>query len=162
TSTINWADGITTLGTIVPGVLGAFNVVGTHTYEEGTYAASVTIRDTGGAQASVVSTFTVNDQVLTPAAVPTPIAAIEGEKFSGSVGTFTDANPLGTVSDFSVTIAWGDGSSSPGTVAQQADGSFVVHGSHTYAQETAAGSPLPVVVTVRDVGGQMATINTTA
>ena len=47
TATITWGDGVTTLGTVVPGTPGLFNVVGTHTFEEGTYTVSVVIADAG-------------------------------------------------------------------------------------------------------------------
>ena len=34
------------------------------------------------------------------------------------VGTFTDANPFGLTTDFTVSIKWGDGTTSAGTVSQ--------------------------------------------
>ena len=70
-----------------------------------------------------------------------------------TVATFTDANPNATVSDFTATITWGDGSTSAGTVVATGNG-FAVNGAHTYADEgsylaawrsltTAAAPPTP-------------------
>jgi hypothetical protein len=162
TATINWADGTSSLGTISAGLFGSFDVSGTHTYDEGTYPASVTIRDNGGAVATVTSTFSIADAPLTPAAASSPLTATEAVPFSATVGAFTDANPLSTTTDFTATIDWGDGTSSPGTIKKLADSSYIVIGTHLYAEETAAGAPLPVSVTVLDVGGQTATLDNTA
>src|SRR5207247_1244098 len=65
-----------------------------------------------------------------------------------TVATFSDANPGDHTSDFTVTIHWGDSSSSPGTVSF-AGGVYSVTGSHTYADE---GS-FTVAVDIADIGG---------
>ena len=70
TATITWGDGVTTLGTVVPGTPGLFNVVGTHTFEEGTYTVSVVIADSGGSTTTAVSTFDVLDAPLLVAPIP--------------------------------------------------------------------------------------------
>ncbi len=49
----------------------------------------------------------VTDAALS--ATATPVSATQGTSFSGTVATFTDANPLSKASDFTATIAWGDG-----------------------------------------------------
>src|SRR5439155_14462224 len=99
-------------------VCGSYTVTGSHTYgEEGRFAVSVSIVDDGGSTASAGLTATVADAALsaTPGA---PISATEGAS-TGSVvvATFSDANPGDHTSDFTVTIHWGDSSSSPGTVS---------------------------------------------
>jgi len=68
-----------------------------------------------------------------------------------------DADPIGTLSDFSASINWGDGTTSAGTVSQPggAGTAFAVAGTHTY---TTAGTDT-VVVTVSDIGGQTAAVS---
>jgi hypothetical protein len=56
----------------------------------------------------------------------------EGQGFSGTVATFTDAGSSAAASAYSATIAWGDGSTSAGSLTGSA-GSYTVAGSHTYA-----------------------------
>jgi hypothetical protein len=98
----------------------------------------------------------VADAALTPTG--STIAASEGLAFSGSVASFTDADPNGTAGDYMVTIDWGDGSTPTiGTIASVGAG-FVVNGSHSYAEE---GS-YPVTVAIMDQGGSKATANSTA
>ena len=77
--------------------------------------------------------------------------------FQGTVATFTDADPGGTVSDYTATIDWGDGSPlDQGTISAQGSG-FVVTGSHTYTQ---AGSPT-ITVQITDAGGATASTTST-
>ncbi len=53
---------------------------------------------------------------------------------SVTMATFTDEDTTPTLSDFSATIDWGDGSEpSTGTVASGATSGFIVTGTHTYA-----------------------------
>jgi N-acetylneuraminic acid mutarotase len=81
-----------------------------------------------------------------------------GVPFSNVVGFFTDADPGAVPSDYTATISWGDGTSSPGTVAYSGVGTlFYVFGSHTYAVE---GQYL-LGLTVADQGGA-ASVNDTA
>src|SRR5207245_2313985 len=93
----------------------------------------------------------ISDQAI--AATATNISATEGKPFSGTAATFTDAaSPSGTLSDFSASIDWGDGTSTAGTITG-AGGSYSVSGSHTYAS---TGS-FTITTTITDVGGKMAT-----
>jgi uncharacterized protein (TIGR03118 family) len=89
---------------------------------------------------------------------PVAVSATAGTAFSGAVGSFADADPQGTVKDYTATITWGDGHSSAGTVSANQDGTFGVHGSHTYA---AAGT-YAVSVLVKDQGGSQVTLSATA
>src|SRR5713226_5364804 len=75
-----------------------------------------------------------------------PIAGTEGIGFNGVVATFTDTDADATVNNFTTSIAWGDGTTSAGTV-QTTDTGFQVTGSHTYADE---GAP-SVTVTINDI-----------
>jgi YD repeat-containing protein len=74
--------------------------------------------------------------------------------FSGTVGTFTDADPGGTTTDYTAIIDWGDGSvPSPGSVLPQSGGGFSVQGNHIYP----ATGNYTVGITVSDGGGASAT-----
>ena len=81
-------------------------------------------------------------KVAAPALATQPV---EGTPWSGTVTTFTDQGSISPASEFTALVNWGDGTSSPGTVTG-ASGSYVVSGSHTYAEE---GTDAPTV-TVTD------------
>jgi virginiamycin B lyase len=51
-----------------------------------------------------------------------------------TVATFADADPNARPRDYAVTINWGDGSVSPGSVRRAGDGTFEVRGAHAYAK----------------------------
>src|SRR5207302_9223172 len=121
--------------------------------EEGTHGVTVVISDKGGGQATVTSEVMVGDAALT--ASGGSISAKEGASFAGQVATFSDADRNGALSDYTATITWGDGQSSTGTISLGAGGTFVVSGSHAYADE---GS-YTVSVQIADAGG--ASISTT-
>ncbi len=81
------------------------------------------------------------------AATGTNFSATEGASFSGTVATFTDPDTSATASEYTATIAWGDGSNSSGTIAGPVGGPFTVSGTHTYLEEGAYA----VAVTIIDV-----------
>ena len=158
-ATIAWGDGTTTAGTIT-GASGSFTVSGQHTYaDEGSFTDTVTVTEIGGgATASGSGTATVTEaDVLS--GTPRTFTALANVPFTGAVATFTDADTANVASDFTATINWGDGTTTPGTVAGGA-GSFTVSGTHTYA---ASGS-YAVTVTLADdaPGTATATVTSTA
>jgi PKD repeat protein len=156
-ATVDWGDGTTSTGTI-SGTSGNFTVSADHTYaEEGAYTVKVTITDVDNTPntATTSNTATVADAALTAAG--TAVTAVEGASASHTVATFTDANPGGTVSDFTATINWGDGSTSSGTVSGSG-GNFTVTGTHAYAEE----GTYTVTVSIKDVGGSTASATDTA
>jgi streptogramin lyase len=116
--------------------------------EEG--SASLTVVNSDGTTSPAVA-FTVRDNVLTLSGVG--VITTTGLAFSGTVAVFTDADPNGSVGDYSATITWGAGRSSPGTVTTNAGGSFNVGGANTYAAE----GRYNVRVTITDRGGSQAT-----
>jgi hypothetical protein len=62
-----------------------------------------------------------------------PFAAAKGQSFRGAVAEFTPDSGT-TLTDYSATILWGDGSSSAGSLS--ASGTlYQVSGTHTYAGE---------------------------
>src|SRR5262249_46404585 len=75
-----------------------------------------------------------------------------GHEFTATVATFSDANPNGTAAEFSAAIAWGDGTTSAGTVTANATGGFAVDGTHTYANVR----PYELTVTITSLHGASA------
>ena len=129
--------------------------------EEGIYPVTISIQDIDSPGSPIVGATlaTVADA---------PLTGINGGTINGTEGTaigpqpiatFTDANPLGTVSDFTATIDWGDGSpQSPGQITQtgataMSSGLFTVSGNHTYANPS-TGAGYPVTIYVKDQGGK--------
>ena len=168
-ASISWGDGSpASLGTITKS--GAtYTVSGIHTYPEHTtgtpYTIRVNVTDLGGATATHTTAITVTDAALSgPTAIT--VTAAEGQVLTNvPLGTFLDGNPSGSVSDFTVSINWGDGvTNDPGAVilvgGTASNAKFAVSGSHQYT--SASGSPYAVTVSVTDDGGSTTTINTAA
>jgi hypothetical protein len=147
TATIDWGDSSpATVGTVSGGA-GSFTVTGSHQYaEEGTPTVTVTVNDDGGSTTGASGSAIVNDAPLSSTCA---IAANSPQAFSGATLTFTDANPGGTLSDFTATIDWGDSHVTSGAVSGPSAGVFTVSGSHTYAST----GYFDVTTTVNDVGG---------
>jgi hypothetical protein len=152
TASINWGDGTITPG-VITGGSGTFTISGAHSFaEEGTTPISVTIADVapGTATDTITSTLTILDAPLT--ASPVAVHGTQGAPLTNvDVATFTDADPLGTVTDYIATIDWGDGTPvTAGTIVEDAAGTFHVQGSHTYAEEKA--TPYSIAVSITDNG----------
>ena len=145
-ATINWGDGTPTSAGVSDNATG---VKGTHTYaDEGTYNGTVSYTCSqfdGTATASFQAT--VQDAPLT--GVGRNVSGTAGQSLTTMVAHIIDANPGAGASDFAAQITWGDGTSSPGSVAAAAGGGFDVTGTHTY---NAAGN-YPVNTSIADVGG---------
>jgi hypothetical protein len=155
-ATIAWGDGSTTAGTVT-GSNGVFSVSGAsgHVYAaEGKFVTNVTVTNAAdGVTTALTGAVTSTDaDVFTPGAAQ-GIAATAGLAFNGTVATFTDSYTANTASDLTATIAWGDGTSSAGTVTD-VNGSISVSGSHTYAKPGIDA----VSVTLNDTDGTAAAI----
>jgi hypothetical protein len=121
--------------------------MGVHTYaEEGTYATTVTVTDAGSPRGGGMSTAMVLDAPIS--LTPQPLSGSAGAQTSGVVAALSDAGGLGPPSQYTGTIAWGDGQSSVATIAANGD----VTGAHTYVSP---GS-YTATVNVADDGGQSA------
>jgi photosystem II stability/assembly factor-like uncharacterized protein/PKD repeat protein len=157
TAKIDWGDGRSSAGAVVYDPSSQlYSVSGSETYQHaGTYTVKVTVVDAGGQSASVTETITVADAPLT--GTPVTLNSVEGATFGGTAATFTDANPFAALTDFSATINWGDGTTTPGTLKKSGVGAFGVTGVHVYAEE----GTYNVNVTVNDVGGSTTTIAST-
>lgn len=128
---IAWGDGATTAGTVT-GTPDGYTVTGSHAYAEaaGTLPVIVFIQDSVGSRTTVTGTASVAEAPLTPQGAT--ITAAYGTTFTGTVASFSDANPLSHPADFTATLDWGDGQTSAGTIAE-GNGTYNVTGSHTYA-----------------------------
>ena len=156
-----------------------FTITAPHMYaEEGVYAYTVTVHDAGGATTIISGTAIIADATLTASPTQPTVDTIEAGVFpvpqfgkpvflNQPVASFTDANLVAPVSDFTATIDWGDGTPlSAGTITQPAGvgNAFVVTGSHTYADSGVNGGTgtYPIQVFVVDVGGSRLTLTNIA
>ncbi len=150
---IAWGDGLTGTGTVVGQSLDTAGaavdtVAGAHVFTTaGVYTA--TVQHDFGTATGVIS---IADASLTA----TPISAqalTAGQAFSGTVATFTDADPDANVSLYTATVNWGDETAaSSATITTATGGGFTVSASHTYAD---AGD-FTATVTIDDKGGATA------
>jgi hypothetical protein len=88
---------------------------------------------------SIPGALTITSLSVTPAA-SAPTARLAAQ--------FTDADPLGSVSNYTVHIAWGDGKVTSGTVTA-VGGGFAVAASHRYSHT----GKRTVTITIDDSGG---------
>jgi hypothetical protein len=162
TAAVNWGDGSTTQGTIVPTGAGAYTVDGAHTYgTAGPFSVTVTVTRLAFAQQATASTAAVVNGALT--AVPAQgVTATAGQPFSATLATVVDAQAGSNApspTNYTAKVFWGDGSSSPGalvTVTPTATGAspyVALVGTHTYPS---AGRFTITVVVARVATGQTA------
>jgi hypothetical protein len=157
TAAIDWGDGSTSSGIIFGDATDGFDIVDPRAYaEEGKYSLKVQVLDNFGSTATTTEQVQVLDAPLTPS--PITLNPTEQTGFTGRVGSFTDSNPFAKASDFNISIDWGNGHTSAGTVVADNNGGFDVLGSNTYSEE---GS-FQVKVSVRDVGGSSTNMTSTA
>jgi HYR domain len=148
TATITWGDGSSSTVSVTPNPDSSYSVSGSHTYaEEGSYALSVSVKDSGSLSATGNGSATVADAALS---LTHFVAGPLKHLYAGVVATFTDADPNGTVSDYTATVTWGDGSTSTVNVYKNPLGQgFVLAGLHHYAKT----GTYTVTLTVSDSGG---------
>src|SRR5712691_1849097 len=88
-----------------------------------------------------------------PVAASTPTAVIKGNTVALAT-TFTDADSNGTVSDYTASINWGDGTTSAAITGTNPSGSgFTAVKSHKYGRH----GTYTVKVTIKDAGGSSIT-----
>jgi Big-like domain-containing protein len=134
----------------VPTVAG-INLIGmAHAVKPGT--TTITATD-GSVSGSTSLTVTTPDKPLTITSI-----SAGSYKLDAIAGvTFTDADPNGTLAQYSATIAWGDHSMpSAAAVSKNPSGGFAAGGSHHYAKS----GVYTITVTVKDVGGATASRST--
>ena len=154
TVAITWGDGSTENVSLAAGTTSTSR---THTYlETGTYTVAVTVTDAGGMSVAGGTTVTaVNVGPSLASLVLTPSSVTDHQTLTVS-GTFSDP---GTADTFTLTVAWGDGSTSTDSLVA---GARSFSASHEYA--TAGMYDLIVTVTDRDngAGTQVASVAVTA
>ncbi|HEX7378149.1 MAG TPA: hypothetical protein VF278_13610, partial [Pirellulales bacterium] len=162
-ASIQWGDGTSaSAGTVSgPDAGGVFTVTGSHVYAEETATAatiSVVLHRPGPADSTVTDAISVADAAIN-ATASAPGSATEGSTFSGTLATFTDANPNASTADFTADVDWGDHSTVIAGRPQisESNGTFTVTSSHVYAEE----GGYTATVTITDVGGATATANPT-
>lgn len=138
-ATINWGNA-TLPGVITVDPGGGFDVSGTYTFAiDGSAPTApwpvpdrvqVTITNALGNVAQATSpVYTNNPPVV---GISVPIQATAGQVFSGSVAQFAEVG-LNNLSIYSATIHWGDGHTTDGVLAPNADGGLDVSGTSTFA-----------------------------
>ena len=105
----------------------------------------------------------IDDLSLDNGAAPLAVSgrtfgAVAGSPFSGTVAHIADGDPTAAAGDYNVSIGWGDGQSSMGSVSTAPGGGFDVSGGHAYGS---VGSDA-VTVTATKVNGRTATGHSTA
>ena len=148
-ATILWGDGQSSIGVVgFDASAGVYTVSGGHTYQAvGIYPLEVTLRAGGIVSASARGIATVEDAPLSVSGVGLVFTA--GQGYSGVVAKVVDGDPSATSSDFGVTIQWGDGTVSAGTLTPNAAGNFFASGDHTFSTV----GTFKVVVSVTDQNG---------
>ena len=158
-ATVDWGDGsaVDTSTTIVDLGNGSYGIKASHTYaEEGDYVVNIQVTGPGTHIGGASSSLTVSDAPLTP--TPASLTTVVGTDLTGTIGSFIDGNPTAPISDFTVSIDWGDGAVTDGAaVATATPGQFDIQSDHIYL----AVGTYPVAITVTDVGGSATAIDST-
>jgi hypothetical protein len=165
TATVTWGDGavdtITSAGGGITESGGTFAVNGSHTYTQaGTYPFTVSISDGAGTQVSQSGTATV---VASPVNVTNSetITTVQGQFVANAlIATFSNGTP-GSVTNFTASVAWGDGTTSPGSITYNATtGLYGVVASKPNPYSTPGTAT--ITVTIARNGSSVATIQSTA
>lgn len=160
TVSVAWGDGNTTLAT-VDRTTRTFTA--THRYidnptgaPDGSYVISATVTDTAGATGSAATLQEVDNvaPVLSALALSTPRVTA-----GGSVTLSATVIDPGSRDSESVSVDWGDGTTSAATVNRV---TRAVSATHSYAGSATAGASAPYVIaaTVTDNSGAMTTADT--
>jgi hypothetical protein len=151
-ATIDWGDGSTS--SYLPAV--ATTIDGSHTYTNaGSYPIEVEVSDLDGVT-RIHGTAAVADAPLT--ANGTSFAVAKKTAFTETVATLVDGNPFASAWEFTASISWGDGGSSPGTISALPEGGFAVTGSHRYDSK----GTFPVAVQIAEADGVGADVASSA
>jgi hypothetical protein len=159
TVVINWGDGYVTVGGAVSAGGGSYMALGGHTYSSsGTFNLTIMVTQKYGASIVISNTANVGSGHAPtrpgPVATGTQATATHGTPFQGFLASFLDSGSTGPAGSFKVSINWGDGVTSNGTVTPNGKGGFDVGGAHTFAS---AGA-FTVMITITDANGVSTTV----
>lgn len=135
-ATIDWGDGSAATAGDISFANGTCTVSGDHAFNSaGTFAITVTVAHESAPAAIATSSAVVSPTTPVRASGGFWVRDVEGQD-SGSqtVATFRASGGVTDPALFNALIAWGDGSSSAGSISFAA-GVFTVKGSHGYAEE---------------------------
>jgi hypothetical protein len=151
TAETNWGDGTSSIDLIVASPLAnVFVIANAHLYSSvGEHRTFTYVKDAGGSTLLIDPPADVFDESLTAASGPVNQVAVENQRYTGEVATFTYDNAAATAQDLTASIDWGDGSTTSGDIYQDSTGAFHVQGTHTFEQANASE---PISVTVQDLG----------
>lgn len=135
-ATIDWGDGSSLDAGVISldPISDIFTVSGQHSYaEEGSYPVTVVINHDVAPSVTAASTALVADRAVVASGGATA-TALEFRSFGPqTLAVFNDPAGNEAISDYSATISWGDGTSSPGTIVANPGGaSFSVEGSNVF------------------------------
>lgn len=130
-ATIDWGDGAAVDCTIVANAAGGFDVVGSGPTKWGEYTGTILITDqrTISRSLTIASALTVMAPALAGKGVA--VTADAGQQFSGKVARYVGV-ATDSLDKYQVTINWGDGESSSGTLIAVDSQTVKVIGQHTY------------------------------
>lgn len=153
TATIDWGDGSSaSQASVVATANGGFLVLSSHQYaEDGSDTIHVTINGNGGST-TVTEQAQVADAPLVALSLNSTVQLNQNVN-NATLATFSDLGGPDVAGDYTATVDWGDGTTSPGTPVVNSDGTISVLGSHSY---TAAGQ-YTLRITLNDEGGSSTT-----
>ncbi len=158
-ATVQWGDGTGTdsSAVVVGDGRGTYYVLGSHQYTlEGDYTTTVTVTDVGGSTLTLGNSVLITDATLK--GTLTPPALVEGQAFSGTLATLSDADKLANdPTNYTAVINWGDGTTTTGAITGGSQ-NFAIAGSHTYATN---GNYATTVSITDDDGGATLTLKGT-
>jgi hypothetical protein len=131
-ATIDWGDGTISAGTVTDAGQGTFNVLGSHTYARaGRYEFGV--RVISGANQYSTTWYAIVSAGGPKNLVAQRVAAAAGQPFTDvKLARIADSDSGASAKDFTATIDWGDGISTPNATVIADAGHFTVLGSHRY------------------------------
>jgi hypothetical protein len=124
TAIIDWGDGTTSHGHIENDTGGDYSVFATHTYKRWrTYDVVVRVVDARDGTGDAATSIKVSDAPISTSPFDNKGHGTAGQPWGPFViGCFQDANPYGAMSEFTASVAWGDGTTTKNLTISKATG----------------------------------------